>query len=86
MAERRCEADVLVSACGQLSRPAMTRIEGADRFKGPIFHTARWDHDVEIEGKRVAVIGTGRQHDPGRPGDRRSGSRSWTSTSARRRT
>ena len=53
------EADVLVSACGQLSRPAMTRIEGADRFKGPIFHTARWDHDVGIEGKRVAVIGTG---------------------------
>jgi cation diffusion facilitator CzcD-associated flavoprotein CzcO/acetyl esterase/lipase len=53
------EADVLVSACGQLSRPALTRIEGADRFKGPIFHTARWDHDVQIEGKRVAVIGTG---------------------------
>jgi cation diffusion facilitator CzcD-associated flavoprotein CzcO/acetyl esterase/lipase len=53
------EADVLVSACGQLSRPALTRIEGADRFKGPIFHTARWDHDVQIEGKRIAVIGTG---------------------------
>ena len=53
------EADVLVSACGQLSRPAMTRIEGAERFKGPIFHTARWDHGVGIEGKRVAVIGTG---------------------------
>jgi cation diffusion facilitator CzcD-associated flavoprotein CzcO len=53
------EVDVLVSACGQLSRPAMTRIEGADRFKGPIFHTARWDHDVQIDGKRVAVIGTG---------------------------
>jgi cation diffusion facilitator CzcD-associated flavoprotein CzcO/acetyl esterase/lipase len=53
------EADVLVSACGQLSRPAFSRIEGADRFKGPIFHTARWDHDVELDGKRVAVIGTG---------------------------
>ncbi len=53
------EADVLVSACGQLSRPATTRIEGAERFRGPIFHTARWDHDVEIENKRVAVIGTG---------------------------
>jgi cation diffusion facilitator CzcD-associated flavoprotein CzcO/acetyl esterase/lipase len=53
------EADVLVSACGQLSRPAISRIPGADRFKGPIFHTAEWDHDVEIEGKRVAVIGTG---------------------------
>jgi len=53
------EADVLVSACGQLSRPALSRIEGAERFGGPIFHTARWDHGVELEGKRVAVIGTG---------------------------
>jgi cation diffusion facilitator CzcD-associated flavoprotein CzcO/acetyl esterase/lipase len=53
------EADVLVSACGQLSRPALSRIEGAERFDGPIFHTARWDHDVELEGKHVAVIGTG---------------------------
>lgn len=53
------EADVLVSACGQLSRPALTRIEGAERFAGPIFHTARWDHGVDIDGKRVAVIGTG---------------------------
>src|SRR5262249_14304194 len=44
---------------GQLSRPAVDRIEGADRFAGPIFHSARWDHDVELEGKRVAVIGTG---------------------------
>jgi cation diffusion facilitator CzcD-associated flavoprotein CzcO/acetyl esterase/lipase len=57
--EGTVEADVLVSACGQLSRPATTRIEGAERFKGPIFHTARWDHDVELQGKRVAVIGTG---------------------------
>jgi cation diffusion facilitator CzcD-associated flavoprotein CzcO/acetyl esterase/lipase len=53
------EVDVLVSACGQLSRPATTRIPNAERFKGPIFHTARWDHDADIEGKRVAVIGTG---------------------------
>jgi cation diffusion facilitator CzcD-associated flavoprotein CzcO/acetyl esterase/lipase len=53
------EVDVLVSACGQLSRPALTRIRGAQRFRGPIFHTARWDHSVELEGKRVAVIGTG---------------------------
>ncbi len=53
------EADVLVSACGQLSRPAMMRIEGAERFDGPIFHTARWDHRVDLQGKRVAVIGTG---------------------------
>lgn len=53
------EAEVLVSACGQLSLPALGRIPGADRFRGPIFHTARWDHEVELEGKRVAVVGTG---------------------------
>ena len=53
------EADVLVSACGQLSRPALRRIEGSERFEGPIFHTARWDHEVDLDGKRVAVIGTG---------------------------
>jgi cation diffusion facilitator CzcD-associated flavoprotein CzcO/acetyl esterase/lipase len=53
------EADVLVSACGQLSRPALSRIPGADRFEGPIFHTARWRHDVDVTGRRVAVIGTG---------------------------
>ena len=53
------DADVLISACGQLSRPALSRIPGAEHFKGPIFHTARWDHDVELEGKRVATIGTG---------------------------
>ena len=57
--EGTVEADVLVSACGQLSRPATMRIEGSERFKGPIFHTARWDHGVELQGKRVAVIGTG---------------------------
>jgi cation diffusion facilitator CzcD-associated flavoprotein CzcO/acetyl esterase/lipase len=53
------EFDVVVSSCGQLSRPALAHIPGADRFEGPIFHTARWDHSVELEGKRVAVIGTG---------------------------
>ncbi len=55
----RIEADVLVSAAGQLSRPATPDIEGLDRFEGPIFHSSRWDHDVELSGKRVAVIGTG---------------------------
>jgi cation diffusion facilitator CzcD-associated flavoprotein CzcO/acetyl esterase/lipase len=55
----KIEADVLISAPGQLSRPAPPRIEGLDRFDGPIFHSSRWDHSVELEGKRVAVIGTG---------------------------
>jgi cation diffusion facilitator CzcD-associated flavoprotein CzcO/acetyl esterase/lipase len=53
------EADVLVSAVGQLNRPAFERVPGADRFGGAIFHTARWDHDAELDGRRVAVIGTG---------------------------
>lgn len=53
------EVDVVVSSCGQLSRPAVTRIPGAERFGGPVFHSAQWDHQVDLDGKRVAVIGTG---------------------------
>ncbi|MCX6466051.1 MAG: NAD(P)/FAD-dependent oxidoreductase [Pseudonocardiales bacterium] len=53
------EADVLVPACGQLSRPARPRIPGLETFAGPAFHSAEWDHDVDLTGKRVAVIGTG---------------------------
>lgn len=51
--------DVLVSAVGQLSRPSFPHIEGADTFLGDSFHSAEWDHDVDLSGKRVAVIGTG---------------------------
>ena len=53
------EAEVLVPACGQLSRPAAPPIPGLDRFGGPLFHSAEWDHSVDLTGKRVAVIGTG---------------------------
>ena len=53
------EADVLITACGQLSVPSVPRLPGLDRFRGPAFHTARWRHDVELGGRRVAVIGTG---------------------------
>lgn len=49
----------VISAVGQLNRPKMPDIAGLDRFSGPMFHSARWDHDVELEGRRVAVIGTG---------------------------
>ncbi|MGB3442051.1 MAG: NAD(P)/FAD-dependent oxidoreductase [Actinophytocola sp.] len=52
-------ADVLVPAVGQLSRPVVPDLPGADTFTGPAFHSARWDHDVDLSGKRVAVIGTG---------------------------
>jgi cation diffusion facilitator CzcD-associated flavoprotein CzcO len=55
----RFEADVLVLACGQLSRPAWPRIEGAADFAGHAFHSAEWDHAHSLSGRRVAVIGTG---------------------------
>jgi cation diffusion facilitator CzcD-associated flavoprotein CzcO len=52
-------ADVLITACGQLSTPKIPAIDGLDSFAGPAFHTARWRHDVNLAGARVAVIGTG---------------------------
>nr|WP_296063999.1 NAD(P)/FAD-dependent oxidoreductase [uncultured Actinoplanes sp.] len=51
------EADVLVPAAGQLSRPVVPPLPG--RFDGPAMHTARWDPDVVIDGRRIGVIGTG---------------------------
>jgi 4-hydroxyacetophenone monooxygenase len=53
------EANALVSAVGQLNRPNMPDIPGIDSFRGASFHSARWDHDVDLDGKRVAIIGTG---------------------------
>ncbi|MFJ5089253.1 flavin-containing monooxygenase [Streptomyces sp. NPDC088674] len=52
-------ADVVVSATGPLSDPKIPDIPGLDTFPGKVFHSARWDHDYELRGKRVAVIGTG---------------------------
>ncbi len=54
-----CEADVLVTACGQLNVPAWPRILGLESFGGTLFHSARWEHDHDLSGERVAVIGTG---------------------------
>jgi cation diffusion facilitator CzcD-associated flavoprotein CzcO len=51
--------DALVLACGQLNRPAYPEIDGMDAFGGIAFHSARWDHDADLSGKRIAVIGTG---------------------------
>jgi cation diffusion facilitator CzcD-associated flavoprotein CzcO len=56
---RRTTADVLVPAVGQLTVPAVPDIPGLKTFRGPAFHTARWRHDVDLTGKRVAVVGTG---------------------------
>jgi cation diffusion facilitator CzcD-associated flavoprotein CzcO len=53
------EADFLVTACGQLSIPKTPPIPGLESFEGPSFHTAEWRHDVDLAGKRVAVVGTG---------------------------
>jgi cation diffusion facilitator CzcD-associated flavoprotein CzcO len=55
----RLTARVLVSGCGGLSRPAYPDIVGLHRFKGKTFHSARWDHDFPLDGKRVAIVGTG---------------------------
>ena len=52
-------ARAVVSAVGGLHLPASPRIPGLDGFRGPAFHTARWRHDVDLTGKRVAVIGAG---------------------------
>ena len=53
------EANVIVSAVGQLNRPRVPDIAGRETFAGQSFHSAAWDHTVELAGKRVAVIGTG---------------------------
>jgi 4-hydroxyacetophenone monooxygenase len=55
--EFRTEA--VISAVGQLNEPNIPDIEGANAFKGESWHTARWNDEVNLEGKRVAVIGTG---------------------------
>jgi cation diffusion facilitator CzcD-associated flavoprotein CzcO len=51
--------DVLILATGQLHQPARPRIDGAETFAGHSFHSAEWDHEYRLAGKRVAVVGTG---------------------------
>jgi cation diffusion facilitator CzcD-associated flavoprotein CzcO len=52
-------ADLVVSATGPLSDPRIPDIPGLDSFPGKVFHSARWDHDHDLRGKRVAMVGTG---------------------------
>jgi cation diffusion facilitator CzcD-associated flavoprotein CzcO len=52
-------ADVLVGAVGALAEPSLPEIKGIDSFTGDVFHSARWNHDSDLAGKRVAIIGTG---------------------------
>jgi cation diffusion facilitator CzcD-associated flavoprotein CzcO len=52
-------ATTLIAAAGGLSEPRLPDLGGLDTFAGSLFHSARWDHSVDLTGKRVAVIGTG---------------------------
>ena len=53
------EFDFLAAACGQLTNPDIPAIPGAEDFEGHVFHSADWDHEHDLTGERVAVIGTG---------------------------
>jgi cation diffusion facilitator CzcD-associated flavoprotein CzcO len=53
------EAEVLISACGQLARPDVPKLPGLERFQGEWFHSAHWPKGKKLDGARVAVIGTG---------------------------
>ncbi|MGV9723639.1 flavin-containing monooxygenase [Nocardia beijingensis] len=52
-------ADTVISAVGALCEPALPDIKGIGEFEGEVFHSARWNHDADLTGKRVAIIGTG---------------------------
>lgn len=52
-------ARALVAGMGPLHLPKIPNLPGLERFTGPAFHSSRWDHSVDLAGKRVAVIGTG---------------------------
>jgi cation diffusion facilitator CzcD-associated flavoprotein CzcO len=55
----RDEADFVIAATGVLHHPSLPDIEGLEDFEGALFHSARWDHDVPLEGRRVGIVGTG---------------------------
>lgn len=53
------QAQVVVSAVGMFNAPAIPDLPGLADFAGPVMHSARWDHEVSLTGKRVGVVGTG---------------------------
>ena len=57
--EETHEFNALCSAVGQLNRPNFPTIPGRERFSGPSFHSAQWDHSIDLKGKKVLVVGTG---------------------------
>jgi cation diffusion facilitator CzcD-associated flavoprotein CzcO len=56
---QRDEVDIIIAATGVLHHPKIPRFEGIESFEGAAFHSARWDHSVPLDGRRVGVIGTG---------------------------
>jgi 4-hydroxyacetophenone monooxygenase len=57
--EEVLNANAVISAVGMLNRPQLPSIDGLDSFEGPCFHSSRWQHGTDFDGKRVGVIGTG---------------------------
>ena len=52
-------ANAVISAVGVLNRPKIPPLPGLDAFRGPLFHSAQWPEDVDLTGKRVALVGAG---------------------------
>src|SRR5205823_11598153 len=55
----RDDVDVVIAATGVLHHPRYPEIDGIDTFAGAMFHSARWDHRVQLDGTRIGIIGTG---------------------------
>ena len=66
-------ANAVISAVGQLNRPKWPDLPGQDRFRGIAFHSTQWEHEHDLAGKKVLVIGTGRVRLPVRPGSGEGG-------------
>ena len=58
-AGHRDRFDVVITATGILHHPSIPHFEGVETFKGAVFHSSQWDHDVPLDGRRIGVIGTG---------------------------
>lgn len=52
-------ARFVIMACGPMHEPVLPQVPGLDSFSGEIFHSSQWRHDIDLKGKRVAVVGTG---------------------------
>jgi 4-hydroxyacetophenone monooxygenase len=57
--EHTYRSDIVISATGVLNIPSVPKIKGLETFDGPVIHTSRWPDDLDISGKRVAVVGNG---------------------------